>query len=703
MADRPFTSRAGKLFTLLVAGAALVFATATQARDVFTIRLPTGYKKSDIHKNMSQAKRHALHQYAKTVIPPAPEAGLDAIIVFTDENDQPILPDVEAATAQALTTGSTAPVPHALTGNQLTFTFNSPSYPFTTQEVTDLTNACTAFHAKAIEIMGNPAFSNTVNVSQDPTITWAGLYYPGSNEMVLNYASNLGTACHEMVHAFRDDYIMGPSVFEEGMARCIQIEIFNQLPTYFFDDEDYNYTYFVNYDIENVPGIGGTDGNFINNNGYIGVVLQRYSMGGYLWGKVYRDNPQFFINFHNQLYSRIPQGFPSGSLDSLLELAYGCASTVEGCGIRMWMPRQHIVGINAPVGNIMTNRLGQWGVDYFNRDATGWEVAQTGVTISGSFTDANNNVFLSGSPVTSAYGWAEYPPDGVTYQGRIKGTFSVLGGSSYTFNFRQETDGVYGYVSQSSGGTITIYHLDNAVTPQTVTVVDGAFNFPSLQTVGGRFKVVYKRTATDTCVQYFNKGAWNYALAIDELSIGVPTAPLGLAVSDDKPMSTVTLTWTHNPQKDVVSYNVYRRVTGTSAYTKIASSVQTNKYVDAALPACTNYDYTVTAVDNEGLSGRESAKSAVAATANGWNCPIAIQNNGTMQFSYKGPLQGDLPIKLEVYDISGRLVTRLHTKLSSEGKEITFKTPSGLAFGRYLGVVKIKNEIVRKYSFLVNE
>ena len=120
--------------------------------------------------------------------------------------------------------------------------------------------------------------------------------------MIVRSASveTLDALCHEMLHAFRDDNIIGLNTFEEGMARVAEVEIFDQLAGYVhpFDEahQDQDHVY---YELLNRPEIGSPRGSF--DDGYVATLL-RYQLAGYAWGKALIENDQFLARF-NRVYS----------------------------------------------------------------------------------------------------------------------------------------------------------------------------------------------------------------------------------------------------------------------------------------------------------------------------------------------------------------------------------------------------------------
>jgi hypothetical protein len=221
----------------------------------------------------------------------------DLVIVLTDEGGHALLPDTVARRSPSWRPRHD--------DNELTFTFNSPDLPWTPEDIRFLSEALRAFYPVAKRIYGAPAFDIAVNIRQDPSISMAGLYDVSSNEMTLKGASTgmLDVLCHEMLHAFRDEDLIGLATFEEGMARAGEIEIFDRLPLFVHPfDEAHGYDYDVYYDALNQAAIGGAGGGFFD--GYV-AWLVRYQLAGYAWGKALIEDDDFLARFNRAYYRRL--------------------------------------------------------------------------------------------------------------------------------------------------------------------------------------------------------------------------------------------------------------------------------------------------------------------------------------------------------------------------------------------------------------
>lgn len=89
-----------------------------------------------------------------------------------------------------------------------------------------------------------------------------------------------------------------------------------------------------------------------------------------------------------------------------------------------------------------------------------------------------------------------------------------------------------------------------------------------------------------------------------------PLAPTGLRISQvDEIAGTVELDWDINADPDLAGYNVYRRLGNEDSFSLIASGVSLSGYLDAEIPAGTDFLFAVSAVDT---NGNESDRSNVA-------------------------------------------------------------------------------------------
>ncbi|MBK9399581.1 MAG: hypothetical protein IPN36_01630 [Bacteroidetes bacterium] len=295
-------------------------------------------------------------------------SGEDKIIIFKDLLGNAILPEKDQNN-----------LPESISGNELTFTYNSPTQPWSPAEIARLNELFGDFYPVAKQILGNPLFNINVNVMKDTSIfsAYAGLYFAGSNEMVLRDTLRISTICHEMIHAFRDDYIMGIGTFEEGMTRAAECEVFNILQGYTHPSGDFHrYSIDHYYEGLNKPNVATHNGQMWTNST---LAFLRYQIAGYAWSKNLIEDSDFLFNFNKRLYDRtlIDPSTPSNK-SLLIGIVNYIKSSTEGIPISIWMDRQHLLNSTPPSGYFLYHRLNQNTIDYFHRDNLGNEQPQNG-------------------------------------------------------------------------------------------------------------------------------------------------------------------------------------------------------------------------------------------------------------------------------------------------------------------------------------
>lgn len=355
-----------------------------------------------------------------------------------------------------------------------------------------------------------------MNVRQDNTINYAGLYYPSLNEMVL-YTLDDDVFCHESIHSFRDDYVMGLSTYEEGMTRATEIEVFNQHRNYPYWDSSHSYTYDYFYEALNAPEIATYNGSFITNAAFI---LLRYQLGSYLWTKAYLEDNNFLKRFNDSLYSGM-QSDPNTAYSEikLRNIFANIKPVVEGLPNSIWYSRQFLLNTSPTDGFKLYQEVNQFVIYYFNRDRYS-DTLQGGVTVNWTLFNHNNDILGSGNDITTSYGWISfYPnfPDG--YYGKIKIVASVQSPDGLitdtAYRIQQYSDqGIFGVVEDANSGSISVTPLDTAIATVTTNLINGAFTFPTLENVRGRFMYVFTYPDNKVVSRIFTKDRSMYYLLI---------------------------------------------------------------------------------------------------------------------------------------------------------------------------------------------
>jgi hypothetical protein len=521
---------------LLAFGAGNAFATDNGERErvlerggVVFVHLPNGFSRRDAvlgapstRKRLSDAARRRLNRLAVAggaTLRQAPAT--DRIVVFVDGRGRAILPDRRRRDSVVLRAGAAA-------ATDLTFTFDSAEYAWSSTDVATMKSAIETFYPIVKTIYGDPAFSARVNVRRDPTITFSGYYSPSLNEIVLPDA-DVDALVHEMIHSFRDDYLVGLSTWEEGMTRAAEVEAFNVADAYSHWDERHSYTYDVYYDGLNTAAIGAKNGNIFA--GYASALL-RYQLAGYAWGKALIENSAFLRDFNSELYRRAAADIAVRATEAqLVSIAAAVQPEVEGTTFTSWYIQQGVLNTAPPTGDILYHRINQFTVDFFHRDDSGIETPYPSAIVGWSVTDVGGGLLASGEATTTSTGWISFVPVlPISYEGTIDVAASAATSAgtiraSRPRSFGSEA-GVFGVVPGSASGTITFTGLDSGGVMLTTPVVTGAFSAPSLVSARGRFEARFEGPSGETFSRRFTKDASDYQLLM------VPSRPLRPDLAD---------------------------------------------------------------------------------------------------------------------------------------------------------------------------
>lgn len=411
---------------------------------------------------------------------------VDLIVVLVDEQGTPLWPDFEASRSIAAGAEPT-----------LQFTFRSPLQPWTPDELATLTGYLADILPAIHSVYGPPAFSITVNVSRDSTVTTAaGLYYPYYNEVVLKRLSP-STLCHEVIHAFRDDAVLGIAAYEEGMTMAATIAVLNRFP-YDYSDKYHGSSTDVNYELLNLPAAETLDGNILV---APGRALLRYHLAGYAWGKLHLEDASFFSEFNRRYLERFALD-PSVrySEAELTGIAASIRPTCEGTDFTTWRSGQHALGLHPSPGLFVYQRgfepSGSTTVDVFERQAWGEETPQAGGLVSWQAHTHDGTWSNAGTVLTTPAGTATFSPSlPLGYTGRVRIITSFTGAAgpvtSETIRYAGSSapQGVFGTYSESDSGTVVLTPLDPLSAPFEVELVNGAFEAPGLQSVSGRIRL----------------------------------------------------------------------------------------------------------------------------------------------------------------------------------------------------------------------
>jgi hypothetical protein len=451
------------------------------------VTLPAGIEREDVLDSPAWVRaelRHAALDAAR-----ASGLGLDAI-VFVDREGRPILPDAEARDRER-STGL-----KSLAENDLTFTYEPTGVPWQPGEQEEVEGWIEACYPHIKDIYGSPAFANVVNVSRADTGQYAGFYFTATNEILIGNFSGVSTTCHEVVHAFHDDYIFWMSIWEEAMTVAGEIETLKRagIPN---PAGDHGYMYNVMYEALNRPAVGGKYGNFGSFGNQWSQRLMRYQLGGYAWAKPMFEEATFLADFNSAMYAAAAEDVSVlNSPSELIAIAATIKPTVEGIPTATWFAGQHVLGTTPPEGNILYLRTSSPSeyVSVFERTVSGEELNLANVPVSYTVSNAAGVVVSTGSITTNLFGVEQLPGFERTAQRyRLSASATVDGAQISASEYFPGVvgEGVFGIVQGADAGSVTLSPLDDGTPPVTVAVSQGWFEAPTLRAVRGRVSVAF--------------------------------------------------------------------------------------------------------------------------------------------------------------------------------------------------------------------
>ncbi len=406
--------------------------------------------------------------------------------------------------------------------HKISFTYDSPSNPWTTNEISILQNFLSKIYPLAVEIYGHPYVAGNVNIKKDPLAVPHGEYDYSTNEITIRSINDLTSLCHEVLHAFRDDLIIPFDVFEEGMVRAAEIEIYNRMPEKHPWNEAHSYFYDYYYEALNKNSISTLTNKFPGNT----LILLRYQMSSYAWAKILIEDPGFFTKFNSAYYSEFSQVLNYDSLyTDLLNLVVGLKNSVEDVPTKEWIEKQHIFNITSIPGLFILQRMNSNDVDAvaFDKDIFGSESLFNNKRIFWEFFDYNNNMIENSINYTNNNGWVSKPiklsPD---YSGRLKiiSSYQVENRivSDTVFRAIGKEEGIFGTVKFNLNGKVVVTYLDSSKTQES-QIINGVFSFPEFENKRGKFKIEYINPEGETISKIITKDASKYYVLIDDGAI----------------------------------------------------------------------------------------------------------------------------------------------------------------------------------------
>lgn len=383
--------------------------------------------------------------------------------------------------------------------NELYFTFNSDN-PWSDEEIAVLNKWINDFYPAAKKIYGNPSVTATVNIVKGQSAAF------GNYVLYLRDTNRPDEFVHELLHAFRGDFAIENSVFEEGMVRAAEVAIFNQFPEYPYWNRHHGYGIDKYYDLQNDPAISLKNGcifcGFPN-------PLFAYEMAGYAWGKILIERPHFLATFNRIYYERAKKDRSlTGNTDALKKIVGLISPTVENKSFGRWWNEQHIFNFNPEEGVQIVLKGDNKTLYFFRWEADNFAQPLSGVSVDWVVRDSFGLPLDFGSVVTTEYGWTQIPVNLPEYIGRIKiDIFTQVEGIEYQKSFEISNcfdGGIFGVVKSLNSGLVKIKSAKGSIT---VPIVNGSFWAPELENMAGTFTLStgrkWQKTITKDASSYF--------------------------------------------------------------------------------------------------------------------------------------------------------------------------------------------------------
>jgi hypothetical protein len=497
------------------------------------------------------------------------------------------------------------------TSNEITFTYNSPDHPWIGDELSQVKQRVDKLYPLIKAIYGEPAFNITVNIEKNPDAFYIGEYMPETKKIVLYNFDRYDVLCHEMIHAFHDEYNLKAGL-EEGMTRAVEDEVLKQIPDRYppgtsNPNEFHQHHYDVFYEALSKEKLGGN----VHEDDVNGLV--KYELGGYAWAKMYYENPNFFINFNKEYYKacRLDKSIKD-SENKIIGITAAVLPTVESTPTHIWFARQGCMDQTPPEGNFIYMRESSYAgnngivICCYSRSEDGYVKKNANINISWVIYDCRGQIIYNGQGKTEGNGilFSNYE-DRPDYHGRIKivattNDFPQSVSDTYITTIPQNGEhgsGVFGALPNTNEGTLSFYYpSDSDSYIASVPVVDGAFNAPELKALQGKIRAVYRDGSGQGFEKSFTKDACDYFLLM------APHKPTGLSAESESGGNILTWEGVENAQ----TYNIKRSTTLGGEYITIASNVKENYFLDQTCGNSAQYYYRVSSMS----AGNESEDSS---------------------------------------------------------------------------------------------
>jgi len=221
---------------------------------------------------------------------------------------------------------------------------------------------------RIMEVYGPPFRTVNVRIHKDPNLPCAGIFYPSffGGESTIKLKAwggdkEKGILTHEMVHAFRDDWIVEPDQFEEGMAEAVTVEVQNRIFEETGKESEYPWLFhkayfsseYVLQEYWNTSFLATNSNNFsVSFDPWGYIPRYRYWAAGYEWWKVMKDDPNFMKNFNQKLHD-MEYWWERTTYNECRDIAFDvfAGGEIEGKTFQNWFNQNPILNINHPMAS----------------------------------------------------------------------------------------------------------------------------------------------------------------------------------------------------------------------------------------------------------------------------------------------------------------------------------------------------------------
>jgi hypothetical protein len=249
----------------------------------------------------------------------------------------------------------------------------NPTSTFTADQEAVMTSFFNKVYPILVQLYGPPAVSYTLTVVRDLRYSNTNQFVPSLNQMLKDDSFYPQLFTHELVHAFRDTYILAmdqnwnfdPTLdgFEEGFAQGVSYEAMNQYVATYPNDPIvpgnslWGSSNDWDYDFQNMLVLRGTD--FWSDGGGTGIFWLKYEMAAAAIRKINLESPGFYKAFNQQYYSLINANpvtvRPTRAL--IVGIVKTLVPQIEGMPAEQWINQQYIFHCQNVYGEKIYHRI----------------------------------------------------------------------------------------------------------------------------------------------------------------------------------------------------------------------------------------------------------------------------------------------------------------------------------------------------------